>query len=135
MPAYHTLTLGATTVQIPRGLVWSDEFDWTPVDSVSERGITGALIVDAASKTAGRPITLASIGRDQGHISRSTLLALLTMAETPLAEMSLTLASGGAPMDVMFAPGLQPIESEVIGSPEVPSASTRYTATIRLVTI
>ena len=81
MPTYHTLTLGATTVQIPRGLVWSDEFDWTPVDSVSERGITGALIVDAASKTAGRPITLASIGRDQGHISRSTLLALLEWLE------------------------------------------------------
>lgn len=135
MPAFHTLTHGATTVQIPRGLVWSDEFDWAPVDSVSERGITGALIVDAASKTAGRPITLASIRGDQGYISRSVLLSLLTIAETPLAELTLTLATGGTPIAVMFAPGQQPIEAEVIGSPEVPNASTQYTATVRLVTI
>ena len=51
---HHTLA----TIQIPRGLVWVDEHDWTPVESATEYSITGALLVDAGTRLAGRPITL-----------------------------------------------------------------------------
>lgn len=50
------ITLGALV--LPSGLVWSDEFAWTPVAQNIERTLTGALVIEEATKTAVRPITL-----------------------------------------------------------------------------
>lgn len=122
-------TLGAIT--IPRGMLWTDEFDWTAVESSSERGVTGALIVDAAVKTGGRPITLEGQD-DQGHIRRSVLLALQALADDPVATHTLTLADGRA-FTVRFAPN--PITATPIGRPELPTGDNRYVATIRLQTV
>ena len=36
---HHTLA----TIQIPRGLVWVDEHDWTPAETATEYSITDAL--------------------------------------------------------------------------------------------
>jgi len=56
---YHTL--GA--IQIPRGMVWVDEFDWNPVEKSIEYSITGALLIDSGVRLAGRTITLQACGR------------------------------------------------------------------------
>jgi hypothetical protein len=132
-PRYHTLTTGATTVQIPRGMVWEDELDWTAVETAADRGIGGALLIDAAVRVAGRPITL--VGQDsQGHIRRAQLLALQALAGEPLTTFTLTLADGRA-FSVRFAPGpTEPIEAKLIGRPELLTDTTRYAATVRFVT-
>jgi hypothetical protein len=132
---HHTLVHAgtSTTIQIPRGVAWSDELEWAPVDTAAERGITGALIVDAAVKVKGRPVTLASLGSDQGFITRAVLLELQELAEIPLAKFELTLADGRE-MTVMFAPGEIPVEAEPVGKPELPTDDNLYTATLRFVT-
>jgi hypothetical protein len=130
MPAaYHLLG----SLQIPRGMIWVDEFDWASVDRSSEYGLTGALVLDAAVKTNGRPITLQGVD-DQGHILRSAVQSLYAMAATPLASYPLVLADGQS-FTVQFAPGDSPVKAYPIGRPEAPGASYRYVATVRLVTV
>lgn len=86
------ITLGAIT--LPAGLVWEDEFAWTPVEQSTEYSLTGALIVQSATKQAGRPITL--VGQSDGldhtaWISRTNLLAVQTALEVTGATFTLTM--------------------------------------------
>jgi len=86
------ITLG--TVTLPGDLRWSDEFSWTPVARTAEYSLTGALIIQEATKLAGRPITLEAKNESLGYVwlERVTLLALKTLAETPGWSGTLTLA-------------------------------------------
>lgn len=60
------------TVPLEDGFLWSDEFDWKPIEQNQERAVDGALIVQEGKKKSGRPITL-SPNDGQGWIKRSDL--------------------------------------------------------------
>ena len=60
------------TVPIENGFLWSDEFDWKPVEQNQEYAVDGTLIVQEGKKKSGRPITL-SPSDGQGWIKRSDL--------------------------------------------------------------
>lgn len=81
------LTLGALT--LPQGLRWADEFDWSPLAQATSYSLTGALIVEQATKQAGRPITLVG-GKDFAWLTRSEVAALKALLDAG-AEMTLTL--------------------------------------------
>ena len=86
------ITLGAIT--LPATLVWEDEFSWTPVEQSSEYSLTGALILQTATKLAGRTITL--VGQSDGldhtaWISRANLIILKTALDVAGATFTLTL--------------------------------------------
>jgi hypothetical protein len=93
------ITLGALV--LPSGLVWSDEFAWTPVAQNMDRTLTGALVIEEATKTAGRPITLtgshagadytALVARGQAYRGFSSLNALKTALMASGATFTLTL--------------------------------------------
>lgn len=119
-------------IELPRGMLWVDEFDWSAVQKSVERSITGAQVIDAAAKLAGRPITLQGV-RDQGWIRRATLLAVQALADVPGATYTLKLADGRE-FEVMFAPE-NPIEAEPISRPELPASTHPYVATLRLLTV
>lgn len=119
-------------VELPRGMLWTDEFTWVAVERSVERSITGAQVVDQAAKVAGRPITLQGV-RDQGWIRRATLLAVQALADVPGATYTLKLADGRE-FEVMFAPE-NPIEAEPISRPELPASTHPYVATLRLITV
>lgn len=70
---------------------WQDENSWLPVQQTAQRTITGALVVQAAALTAGRPITLTSEGEDSAWISADTLAALRNLAVLPGRVLTLTL--------------------------------------------
>lgn len=44
--------------QLLRRLLWSDEFDWQPIEQKQEFAVDGALIIQEGKKKSGRPITL-----------------------------------------------------------------------------
>lgn len=119
-------------VELPRGMLWTDEFTWVAVERSVERSITGAQVVDQAAKVAGRSITLQGV-RDQGWIRRATLLAVQALADVPGATYTLKLADGRE-FEVMFAPE-NPIEAEPISRPELPASTHPYVATLRLLTV
>lgn len=119
-------------IELPRGMLWTDEFTWVAVERSVERSITGAQVVDQAAKVAGRPITLQGV-RDQGWIRRATLLAVQALADVPGATYTLKLADGRE-FEVMFAPE-NPMEAEPISRPELPASTHPYVATLRLLTV
>ena len=46
---------------LPDDLLWSDEHAWSPAVASTSYLITGALLIQSATRQAGRPITLARI--------------------------------------------------------------------------
>lgn len=119
-------------IELPRGMLWIDEFDWSAVQKTVERSITGAQVIDAAALIAGRPITLQGNER-QGWIRRATLLAVRALTDDPAGQYTLELADGRT-FTVQFAPG-EPIAATPISRPELPELSHPYVATLRLITV
>lgn len=121
------------SVELDAGLLWTDEFNWRPVESVSERSVTGQLVVDVAERIDGRPITLEAT-EDHGWISRATLLALYGLAEAHGAVFTFQHADGRS-FPVMFAPGGEPISARPVARPELPLADWPYVVTLRLIEV
>jgi hypothetical protein len=86
-----TLAYSATTIDLPEDLYWVDENSWHPVEQNSKRTLTGALIVQVATRQAGRPITLQPEDDRSAAMSRATLDVLRTWAAVAGREMTLTL--------------------------------------------
>lgn len=97
-----TLAVGATSVALHPDLYWSDENNWHPVEQITERTITGALIVQAAARLdgKGRPITLEPEDDRSAWMRRSTLEQLRNWAAVPGQILALTLR--GVTYNVMF---------------------------------
>lgn len=128
MTTHHTLD----AINLPRGMVWVDEFDWLPVEASTEYSITGAMVVQVAERQAGRTITLQG-EENAGWIRRDVLLAVRALAATPGEVLALTLADGRV-FSVMFAPG-NPIAARPIARPELPPDAHPYVATVRLIEV
>jgi len=119
-------------IELPRGMLWVDEFNWSAVEKTVERSITGAQVVDAAARLAGRPVTLQAV-ETQGWIRRATLLAVQALADDPAGEYLLKLADGRE-FTVQFAP-TDPISAQPVSRPELPGGTHPYVATLRLFTV
>ena len=95
-----TLTYGTTTLELPDRLLWTDEYQWSPVVSEARWGTTGALILHVGTRQAGRPITLD--GRaSEAWIERALCDQLNVWAALPGAEFELVLR--GVARTVVFA--------------------------------
>ncbi len=70
-------------VSLPNGLLWQDEFDWTPVVSSKSYTLTGSLVIESGLKQAGRPFTLSASKPDEGWVTRATSQTLLDWAAIP----------------------------------------------------
>lgn len=127
-PLTHTLG----TLDIPRSLVWVDEYAWSATVRTHEYSLTGALIVDVATRQAGRPITLSGTD-DHGWVSRGSVDALWQMVNTATGPMQLSLADGRT-FSVLFASDDNPIEAKPITRAELPPADLPYIVTLRLMT-
>lgn len=127
-----TLTAGATTVNLPDDLRWSDE-DWAPVSQSLSRGITGAAIVQVRALTAGRPITLEPPDDSSAWMTRAVLEQLRNLAAIPGQVMNLTIS--GQSYSVVFRHQDTPIESEHVVFYNSPDGSDRFLTTVRFMTV
>ena len=118
---------GTTTVELPSGLQWENEFGWSPVEQSLEHSLDGALHVQQGEKQAGREIKLH--GGDGGAwITRGALLELYAMAS--LVDKTMTLTLWGRTFTVMFK---QPaIEAEEIMRLADPGDERFYSLTVNL---
>lgn len=96
------LSLGSAVLVLPDDLVWPDEFLWSTVSQSVERSITGALLIDAMARNAGRPITLEGRG-DRAWISRGDLRVLRGWAD--LVGQEFVLSIRGETFNVIFDHG------------------------------
>ncbi len=85
-----TLTNGGVTVELPPDLLWTDELTWSAVAQSKERGLWGALIVDAMARNGGRPITLQG-DESSAWIDRGDVRKLRAWASQPGLRLALNL--------------------------------------------
>lgn len=128
-----TLTNGGTTIALDPDLLWSDEFDWHPVEQSQERSITGALIVQASVRVAGRPITLQPEDERSAWTSRATLEQLQDWAGVP--GMTFTLALRGEIRNVIFRHQDTAIEAKPLVHFSDVDAADNYLVTYRFMEI
>ena len=95
-----TLSDGTVELELHRDLFWSDEGNWQPVVQAVARTLTGALDIQAASLTAGRPITLEPEDDSTAWMPFSTVAQLRNWAAVPGQVMELTLR--GVSRSVIF---------------------------------
>ena len=65
-------------VPLEDGFLWSDEFEWKPIEQKLERAIDGTAIIQEGKKKSGRSIALVPADKEMGWIKRRDLRSLLT---------------------------------------------------------
>ena len=124
------------TVPLEDGFLWSDEFDWKPIEQNQERAIDGTLIVQEGKKKSGRPITLS--GSDgQGWIKRSDLSVIQDWSALQDEQFTLVFEypHDARQFNVIFNHGEGAINAKpVMGFPTV-SDSDHYEATLKFIEV
>jgi len=105
---------------LPDDLLWSDEHAWSPAVAATSYLITGALLIQSATRQAGRPITLVG-APDMAWVPRATVEQLRAWAAIPVGittgRFALTLKDGRS-FTVAFRHAETAIEAEpVLGIP------------------
>lgn len=86
-----TLADGTTEIELSPDLLWSDEFNWHPVEQRAERTVTGALVVQTSQRVGGRPITLEPEDDSSGWMTRAVVEQLRNWAALAGKQLTLTL--------------------------------------------
>lgn len=127
-----TLTHLSTTLPLAEDMLWSDEFSWQAVQQNQQYTIAGALVVEAAAKLAGRPITL-SAGEDFAWVPRSTLDTLRTWALLP--AQTFTLLYRGVTHSVMFDHAAGALDAQPVIDYSDPTNTDDYAVTLRFIKV
>ena len=85
-----TLTYSGQTVELSDRLDWTDEFAWTPVVQAIDYSLTGAPLISAGTRQAGRPITLEGT-QTAAWTTRSNCALLAAWANVADAQLQLVL--------------------------------------------
>ena len=123
-------------LSLPDDLLWTDEHHWTPAVATVSYLLTGALLVESATRLAGRPITLQAPD-DMAWVTRSVVDQLYLWATAPEQAFELRFADG-TQFIVVFRHQDQAIEaSPVLGFPlhTANAALAYYRIQLRLMTI
>lgn len=127
------MAITLATVSLPADLQWVDEFTWTPVEMNRTYTLTGALVVEQATRQAGRPITLVG-GQDRGWVARSVVEALYALAQAPSEGLALELADGRE-FTVVFRHDETPLDAQPVTGCFPPLAADPYAVTLRLAAV
>ena len=120
------MAITLNSLVLPSGLRWDDEFAWSPVAQVTTYSLTGALVVEQATKQAGRPITLIG-GKSFAWLTRAEVVSLQALLDTG-AVLTLTLHDARTfsvlPAEAPLAVSPLPIVQD--SGPADPSSGARY---------
>lgn len=104
----HTASdTSVTSVTLPDALNWVDEYTYSPVQQTHTYTTTGALLIEEATRQAGRPITLEG-ATDRTWCTRALVDQLHTWARTPSTVLTLTLR--GTARQVIFDHTKEPLQ-------------------------
>ena len=121
------------TLVLPDDLLWIDEHLWTPAIANVSYLLTGALLIESATRQSGRPITLQAPD-DMAWVTRALVDQLCGLAAEPGRTLELTL-SNARRFTVMFRHQDQPLEcAPVLGFGGLEPES-RWRVVIRLMEV
>lgn len=123
----------SVSLSLPDDLLWTDEHAWSPAVSSVSYLITGALLIQSATRQSGRPITLVGPA-DMAWVTRAVVDALYDWASVPAQSFELTAADARV-FTVVFRHQDTAIEAEpILGIPSR-SPSDFYRLTLRLMEV
>lgn len=125
-----TITQGATTVTLDYPLLWVDEFSHRHVEQTRRITVTGAQIVQAGARQAGRPVTLSS----GGWVRRAQLLQLQTWREQPGLVLQVS-PRGDPAMSCAFDHESGAIDAQMVRPWAFPAVDEYYAVTLRFFTV
>jgi hypothetical protein len=128
-----TLARAGTTVTLPDDLLWADQYTWQPVEQKTTVTLTGAVVVESAARTSGRPITLES-GADRAWVPRTAVDQLAAWAAVAGATMTLNIRGTGN-RTVVFRHEDGALQAEQVLYWSQPSADWQYRITLRLLEV
>lgn len=128
-----TLSDGSLTLELTPDMLWTDEFDWKPVQQTMELSLTGAPIIDCAAVTGGRPITLMGTENGGGWIRRAQLDQLDAWGR--IAGQQFALLLRGIQYNVIFRHQDGAISATPIVDYNNPESVDFYAVTLRLMEI
>lgn len=118
---------------LPDDLLWADEHAWSPAVASTSYLITGALLIQSATRQAGRSITLVG-APDMAWVTRATVEQLRAWAALAVSEATgrfeLTLTDGRA-FTVAFRHQETVIEAEPVMGIPARSDTDFYRLTLR----
>ena len=125
------------TLALPDDLLWSDEHAWSSAVASTTYLVTGALLIQSATRQAGRPITFQG-APDMAWVTRSVVEQLRGWAATPVGSstgrFNLTFADGRT-FTVVFRHSEVPMQAEpVLGFPALAN-SDFYRLTLRFLEV
>jgi len=129
-----TLSNGTTTLTLPPDLAWINEDSWAPVVQETGYSVGGALIIETATKLAGRQITLQS-QQNVAWVSRADVLQLRDWAAVAGQVFTLTIPDRALTLSVVFDHQNTALEAEMVIFYGDIIASDRYTVTMRFLEI
>lgn len=120
-------------IELPMGLLWSDEFGASKVAQTVKRTLDGSIVVFYGEMRAGLPITLESES-DAGWMTRSQVEALALRSASPGGVYTLTLR--GQTLSVMFRHHDAPaFDARALVPRALPQLGDFYLATLKLMTV
>lgn len=120
-------------IQLPDGLVWTDEFSALPVVQTVRHTLDGQAVVFHAQRRAGLPITLES-EPDAGWLTRAQVEAVSARAASPGGVFVLVLR--GQSFQVMFRHHEPPaFDARPLINRATPLPGDFYIATLKLMTV
>lgn len=125
-----SLTVGATTVQLPPDLLWADELGWSAVEKAETRSITGARIVQTGLRLGGRPITLQPPDDSGAWMPRAVLEQVYAWAQQQ--GLTLALSLRGVARTVEFRHNEACIEAKPVQHYADTDPDDHYLVTLRL---
>ena len=118
------------SITLPPDLLWTDEYQYTPVKQSINTAVDGSLVIEAAAALTGRPITLQG-GDDYAWCSKATLELLRLKQAQPGLVMTLTLLS--VAHNVIF---MQPgITAKPVLDYSNPEATDWYAVTLKFLEV
>ncbi len=122
------------SITLPDDLLWTNEFDWNPVEQTLDRSLTGALLVQEQALSYGRSIVLSG-GTEAGWVTRATVQSLLGLSQDPNKVMTLTLADQRQYSVIFDRQSVSPIEAHQVMPFAYPDDSSFYALTVRFLTV
>lgn len=122
-------------IVLPPELLWTDEFDWSPVEVTTEFSVSGALLMQKGTKLAGRPITLKSPAKDSGWIDRIVMADLLSWSGTASKKMRLYLEKPNDTRNFVVEFGNDPVKASPVKGFANHEDDEPYTVEIKLIQV
>ncbi len=128
-----TLDDGTTTVTLPDSLEWVDEYEWSDVKQEITKTIGGGMVVEEATVTAGRPITLES--GEQVWVLKSVIDELLTLINTVDKTYTLTMPDLSTHTVIFDRTSGSPYSAKPVWRKNIHEVSDYFTLTLRLIKV